>query len=539
MKLLRVEIVSAATCGGLLDGFVLDLSDTQNNTPSFTPICLVGPNGAGKSQLLQVIAEMFQAAFHACVPSEERRDGNPTLQFKIEYIIALPSGLEHVRISRSLIKRNKASLRIERKVAAGWSPCPIQDPQTVSLLPLKIIGYTSGDNETLSLPFLISRSGYADEVTGQALRTAASAESIPDTRLMLVDYATHLELLVSNLLLGGPEHRNSLLDDVRLDDLNSFRCVVQLAHSAAPKAPASLAGVTSRKGIQLTAELETYVDQLRRCCTAHSFNEKTETYTFDFRVDEAVRTAFRTFFSTPLELYSALHKLAMLNDLAIPKSARQHFKHATNTRRFASRLPEPQDEDKVFRFEQVTFKARGGKTTVDYVSLSDGEHQLVQILGTFAMFSSANILFLLDEPESHFNPKWRVNFLSRVEALNTGNGARNLVGSSASQQDVLLTTHAPFVPSDMPRERVLIFTKEEGRIAVRHPNIQTYGTRFDLILEECFGVRPPMSALPRADIKRLLESTDAEELRVGIERLGSSVDKAFLVDRLNQIVKQA
>ncbi|WP_214423467.1 AAA family ATPase [Pseudomonas congelans] len=181
----------------------------------------------------------------------------------------------------------------------------------------------------------------------------------------------------------------------------------------------------------------------------------------------------------------------MLNDLAIPKITRDRFRKDTKARRFASRLPEPQDEQKVFRFEQVNFISKGGKSVVDYVSLSDGEHQLAQLLGTFCMTSFSNVLFLLDEPESHFNPQWRVKFISRLRDLPTSNGRRSDV-SAASMQDCLLTTHAPFVPSDMAREKVVIFGKnaESGDIEFRHPDTETYGATFDAILAECFNIRP-------------------------------------------------
>ncbi|MCK7494408.1 MAG: AAA family ATPase [Comamonadaceae bacterium] len=183
---------------------------------------------------------------------------------------------------------------------------------------------------------------------------------------------------------------------------------------------------------------------MQRCSTCYQHDDKTDTYTFDFLVDEQTKAAFGFFWRSALELYSAFHKLAMLNDLAIPKATRERFKRDTKSRRFASRLPEPQDEDKVFRFERVNFRAKGRAEIVDYVSLSDGEHQLAQLLGTFCMLSFRDVLFLLDEPESHFNPQWRVKFISRLLDMPTPNGIRR-GDSGASQQDCLLTTHAqPF-----------------------------------------------------------------------------------------------
>lgn len=541
MKLTRVHIIKAATCGGLLDGLDVGLRGTQSGPEQFDPLCLVGPNGAGKSQFLQVVAEAFQTVFHACVEHEERAKGNEDLQFEIEYLIR-PTGSGEpvpVRLSRRSDGRRRPALKIERKDGLEWVECSLEKPETHALLPSRIVGYTSGDNETLSLPFLVSRSGYADAVGKQALdrEPDVKAQPIPDTRLMLVDYGTHLEVLVANLLLGSVEERVVLLRDANLKQPHSFRCVIQLAHRAVPKLSARETSMRKRKGVQLTDELERYIDHLRRCSTCHAYDEKSETYIFDFLVTEETRAAFLTFWATTIELYSALHKLAMLNDLAIPKVTRERLLRDIKTRRFASRLPEPQDEDRVFRFEQVRFVPNVGDGVVDYVSLSDGEHQLAQILGTMCMASFPNVLFLLDEPESHFNPQWRVKFISRLMDLPTASGKRGEAGAAAAQQDCLLTTHSPFVPSDMARENVLIFEKSGSTVEVRRPNIETFGATFDTILEDCFDVRPPMSEVARREIKELMAKEDPDVIKAGLAKLGDSVDKVFLMDRLRQLSK--
>jgi len=539
MKLLQVHIISAKTCGGLLDGVDRSLRSPFSDYSSFDPLCLIGPNGAGKSQFLQMIAEIFQSVFYACIRDEERIEGNPDLQFEIEYFIhpeddQLPV---RVRISREAVDRKRPALTIQRKEDYDWIDCDLNAPETHALLPHKIVGYTSGDNETLSLPFLVSRSGYADEVGRRALNIATRSESVPDTRLMLIDYATHLEVLVANLLLGETSQREALLKEAKLQDLHSFRCIIQLAHQKKTKRQ------TRRKGIQLTEELETYIDQLQRCATCYTYEDETETYTFDYWINDQTRTAFRSFWGNALNLYSSFHKLAMLNDLVLSKKTRDRFRRDTRTRRFASRLPEPQDEDKVFRFERVRFRKQKTEKEmdnqeVDYVSLSDGEHQLGQLLGMFCMLSSPNVLFLLDEPESHFNPQWRVTFISQILALPTKDGDRKN-SSRATRQDCLLTTHAPFIPSDMHRDKVFIFSKnEEGKIQIENPDIETFGSTFDTIIEECFRVRPPMSQRPHDKIEKLMESEDLEEIRAGIQELGNSVEKAFLADHLRQVTNK-
>lgn len=537
MKLLRLRVISAETCGGLLDDLDCRLRSPLTMTAGFDPVCFVGPNGAGKSQFLQVLAEVFQSIFHVAAPTEERIDGNPDLQFDMEYLIQ-PKGAEqmlHVRTSKIKEGSRRPHLKVQVKTDGEWRDLGPSTPECLAVLPQKIVGYTSGGNETLSLPFLISRSGYADEVGKEALNDVVSTKGIPDTRLMLIDYGTHLEVLVANLLLGGQEQADFLLNHAQLRGLHSFRCVVQLAHSAAPPAPGKKAKSSNRKGVQLTDELEKYIDNLKRCATCSSYDEKTESYIFDYWVSDETKKAFAFFWESTLDLYASFHKIAMLNDLIIPKTTRERFRRDTRTRRFASRLPEPQDEHKVFRFERVAFSSSKSDGVVDYVALSDGEHQLAQLLGTFCMVSFPNVLFLLDEPESHFNPKWRVKAISLLRDVVTENGPRR-TGTIGSQQDCLLTTHSPFVPSDMLRENVFIFSKDvRGKVSVKNPDVQTYGATFDTILEQCFDVRPPISDEPRNEIAELMRSEDSDKIRAGMNRLGDSVERAFLADRLRSL----
>lgn len=561
MKLTEVSVMRASGSGGLLNGLSVILREAFEVEPAaFRPLCLIGPNGSGKSQFLQALAEFFQAAWHACAPSEERREVDPKSAFTVRYTLAtdatsLPLDVE---ISRALVERGTAPICIRtREGDDEWTEHDISAAETRMYLPQRIVAYTSGENETLSLPFFASRLAYGDEVTRRALPTSDDAAdgSIEDgprePRLMLIDYSTHLEVLVANLLLGSAPQRQYLLDAVGLQDLRSVRCVVQLNHTPVRSNNKVRRAESQRKGVQLTPELEGYIEALRACATTWDFEPERETYVFDFWVDEEMRRAFADRFDSALALYRALHKLALLNDLAISKPARLRFEEDVNKRRFAARLPEPPDQDKVFRFEQVTFYPAGRpgniatqREPVDYVSLSDGEHQLNQILGVFTMVSEPSVLFLLDEPESHFNPGWRVQFMSKLMEVPTSNGRRG-DGDLVAQQEAIITTHAPFVPSDMSREQVLIFKRrdeapddpEMSPIDPRRPDIQTFGASYEEILAQCFNVSPPISNIPKQVIDDLMQSTDKEEIQAGLDHLGRSIEKVLLADHLDQLKK--
>lgn len=542
MKLLRVNIINAETCGGLLDGLNLIFRHSDNSTYGFDPLCLVGINGAGKSQFLQALVEIFQLIINRVFPEQERKVANPDIEFEIEYLIQSESNSinHHVKISRHAHNdRKKISLSIlikKQDEQDEWIEQELNSEFVKQLVPSKIVGYTSGENETLSLPFLVSRSGYAEDVTTAALKKDKNEQKILDTRLMLIDYSTNLEVLIANLLLSDHSLKNLLIGEAKLRDIFYFRCVVQLAHPAAPKV--NKTKTTRRKGIQLTEELEGYIQNLQNCASSYKYDEKTESYIMDFYYDDACKEAFSFFWKSSLELYTTFHKIAMLNDLAIPKKARERFNRETKSRKFASQLPQPPDEDKVCRFESVKFRSSSNEV-VDYVSLSDGEHQLAQLLGTLSMLSKPNVLFILDEPESHFNPQWRVKFISRLMNLKTIDGERGDASSKISKQDALITTHSPFIPSDMDREKVFIFFKtlEDGlcRISYRHPLIQTYGSRFDSILNDCFGIDPPISEIPKKEITDLIENGTAEDIEAALDSLGSSTEKMRLVAKLSKM----
>ncbi|TEW52648.1 restriction system-associated AAA family ATPase [Psychromonas algicola] len=535
MKLIRLHIVDAETCGGLLNGVEVQFRDGNVEMDSFSPLCLIGPNGTGKSQVLQIIAEIFQAVFAKYLPDEEQGTPNNQIQFELEYSIADSSKKGRtVRISRKKVGKKSPDILVDNFIDNEWKS--ISNKSEIKLLlPSKVIGYTSGDNETLSIPFFVSRAGYANQVRTNATKEDLKSRLILDSRMLLIDYSTNLEVLVANLLLNPENVRQSLLEKSNLKKLRSFRCVIQRKHTAAPS-----------DGVKLTDELECYIDYLKSCATCFNYDEQTWTWTFDFYVQNATNSACEHYWKGgALELYSCFHKLAMLNDLIIPAKDRAAYEKGVELRRFASRLPEPMERQKVFRFERVEFISKKSNKPVDYVSLSDGEHQFAQLLGTLCMASFPNVLFLLDEPESHFNPKWRVDFISNLMDLPTisdkkcKNEGKRSGASAASIQDCLITTHSPFVPSDMDRKNVLIFSKNEtGEIKSRPPRIQTFGSKFDAILAECFDISPQISGLPRDQIKELMTTGTKEQIQEAIANLGESNERMRLAGKLALILSE-
>lgn len=183
-------------------------------------------------------------------------------------------------------------------------------------------------------------------------------------------------------------------------------------------------------------------------------------------------------------------------------------------------------DKRIMRFEFVKFRKTNVTEPVMLKNLSDGEHQLLHILGLCLLFKNTNSLFLLDEPETHFNPDWRANFVSRLHQSFNG----------ADSHEMLVTTHTPFLISDSRPDKVLVFNKdkESGEVSVSNPNYNTLGASINKITMATFDKRETIGGHAQARLEgirqRFEQGEDKERLIAEINRqLGDSVEKVLLI----------
>src|SRR5690606_7169223 len=125
----------------------------------------------------------------------------------------------------------------------------------------------------------------------------------------------------------------------------------------------------------------------------------------------------------------------------------------------------------IMRFKHFDIeKEKVGKSLLSK-SLSDGEHQFLHAMGLCLLFKNTNSLFLLDEPETHFNPDWRAKFISILRDCLKTDGSDH-----AYLRELLITSHSPFIISDSHEENVLIFRKNDdtGVVTVERPDFNTF-----------------------------------------------------------------
>ncbi len=112
-------------------------------------------------------------------------------------------------------------------------------------------------------------------------------------------------------------------------------------------------------------------------------------------------------------------------------------------------------------------------------SLSHGEKTIFGLMLNMYYFlvknQKENILFLLDEPDLSLHPSWQKNFIYEVT---------NLLKKINKKCNVILTTHSPFLLSDIPKENVVFLKK--GKQVYPFENGQTFGANIHTLLSHGF-----------------------------------------------------
>ena len=125
---------------------------------------------------------------------------------------------------------------------------------------------------------------------------------------------------------------------------------------------------------------------------------------------------------------------------------------------------------------------------VSFADLSDGERQLLMVLGLIRISRGKRALFLLDEPDTHLNPVWQHSYLNLIREW-TG------VAADASNCHIILTSHNPLTIAALEKEEVrVMFVDEAGKVTVSAPYTDPKGMGFTATLTEIFGLATSLDA---------------------------------------------
>ncbi|MEN6413441.1 MAG: AAA family ATPase [Veillonellales bacterium] len=164
--------------------------------------------------------------------------------------------------------------------------------------------------------------------------------------------------------------------------------------------------------------------------------------------------------------------------------------------------------------------------------LSDGEREY---LGRMALLhlleEETDVLLLLDEPEVHFNDKWKREIVDIIDSV---------IKNCAN--DVLISTHSSITLTDVFNDEIVLFDKIDGQVVPVEIRTNTFGADPSEVMIRLFGV--PDSIGERAlewldtQLDRKWTKKDIPELEEILKRVGPGFHRSELRGILKGLKKK-
>ncbi|VAG29443.1 Predicted ATP-binding protein involved in virulence [Enterobacter hormaechei] len=127
----------------------------------------------------------------------------------------------------------------------------------------------------------------------------------------------------------------------------------------------------------------------------------------------------------------------------------------------------------------IRVKVTSSREPLTFRELSEGEQQLLTVLGLLWFTGGKDSLFLLDEPDTHLNPSWAVKYLKFLREFVPNHETSHL----------LMVTHHPLAIAELKKQQVQVMWRDdENNVHSQEPYIDPRGAGFMATLTEIFGL---------------------------------------------------
>ena len=122
-------------------------------------------------------------------------------------------------------------------------------------------------------------------------------------------------------------------------------------------------------------------------------------------------------------------------------------------------------------------------------------------MGLLKFTAEEESLFLLDEPDTHLNPKWSVEYL---------NFLKDFIGDSDEEQEashVIMTTHNPLAIAELSRKQVQILqvhnNGDRRKIVSSFPETEPRGMGYaSIVTSDMFGIASSLDRSTQLDLEK-------------------------------------
>ena len=441
---------------------------------------LIGQNGTGKSNLIEALITIFR---------DIDLDRDAAMDYMLEYEIRGQT----VRIQADTAKQKRPFVWTNGKSESQGYLLKNRE-----LLPSHIFAYYSGRNERIEALFQEHQRRFnqrqeitTDEVLpGHLLENFTASDSdiravkeakrrretrlkeAGDDRLRRLFYCRggHSQLVLLACLLSDDPIFQKVLNNLHIESLESALFVLKEPHRLRTKRREGkfdeneLSEGDPRFWYARGNVVSEFLDKLWQVAWAPIEQEATRQVDFRGRTEKQKQ----------LYLFVPSHaKLKQLGELV--GGTDSFFRYAEG-----AYIGDLIDE------VRITVKKRddhGGK--VSFTQLSEGELQMLTVLGLMRITREDHCLFLLDEPDTHLNPIWKLRYFDDIEGVLSAGAGQLMQGES----QILITTHDPMMVGSLKREQVHILRRNGQRTLVETPDDHPQGMGVTgLLKSELFGL---------------------------------------------------
>jgi predicted ATPase len=450
-----------------LRGLELDFDERQLTT------VLIGQNGAGKSNLIEAITQVFRWV--------DLRRNEPRFRYRVTYRIQ-PLGQKVPEPPRVCLSNFPGEPAIS---ADGKEVTRTEfEKRKVEWFPDLVFGYYSGGSRRLEALFDSHQRRYYDDI--KLKDDEVEVAKAQETRRLFYCRPIH-GVLALLALFAFPDAKVTaeLASRLGITGFHSLLALFREPWFAKGRKTSAEdlwgAGGPAGRAARRFKEL-----------AFHPFALEGNAVD-DYRDKKQVEPQFAAF----------LPSLKRLQQLA------QQFK---NEREMFYALEAMDISDLVREIQVWVTRSNDASGDVGFADLSDGERQLLMVLGLIRVSRGKRALFLLDEPDTHLNPHLQHSYLKLIEDW-TG------IAAEKEHCHIVLTSHNPLTISALSRDEVRVISTDakSNAIVVEPPFIDPRGLGIGGVLTDIFGMpstldQPTQDLIAARNRLARLDEPTAEQL---------------------------
>lgn len=422
--------------------FTAAAQDADGVTRDFKSHAIIGQNGSGKSNMIEAIVTIFRDL-----------DLNQKTEFDYELDYWCRGHLIRVSGATGRVNVTDSNLAITLGEGTDFAISHLSR-NAKKYLPNHVFAYYSGRSERIEAIF---------QQHQQRFYKALLDGSDELMRRLFYCRNVHSQFVLLAYLLKEDQECHRILTDLGIEELESVLFVLKRPYWYKTDLAEEILKEGDNRFWYARGIVQTFLDQLWKESIAPI--DHSENRLLDFRGRKETQDLLYLFVPDK----DALGRVAE----QIGEPAR-FFKYLEST--YISDLI-----DEV----RINVKHRDINGNLNFTQLSEGEQQLLTVLGLMRFTHEDESLFLLDEPDTHLNPIWKLRYFDEIDKV-----VKLQNGSTAGSSQLIITTHDPLMIGGLLKEQVRILTKDKGKVRVEEPEEHPQGMGFaGLLKSELFGLR--------------------------------------------------